>query len=59
MKCDTCQIKTRVIDTRNYADMILRLRVCPECQKTYKTCEKLIDDDKNPIIISPFPLKTS
>ncbi len=42
MRCGTCDVETRVIETRKRADGLYRRRECPECGARLSTMETVV-----------------
>jgi len=43
MTCPTCQVATRVVDSRRIPEGVARRRKCPRCQSAFYTAETAVD----------------
>lgn len=48
MRCPSCDIETRVLDTRRKSDGVYRRRVCPTCDARFSTRETIVEERPGP-----------
>lgn len=45
MKCPECKATLRVVDTRSIHTVVIRTRKCPNCDKKFRTTERILKDE--------------
>jgi hypothetical protein len=48
VRCPSCDIETRVLDTRRKSDGVYRRRVCPTCDARFSTRETIVEERPGP-----------
>lgn len=48
MRCESCNVETRVAETRRRSDGVYRRRVCPTCKTRFTTIETIVQEKPGP-----------
>ena len=58
MRCLLCGEKTKVLDSRNRNEMVVRSRECPNCLTRFKTQEKIDGKSIDDYVLNKYLAKT-